>query len=238
MSRTGEAIILAGGIGSRLKSVSGDIPKPMMPVGGRPFLEYLLAMLDAAGIARVTLSVGYRHEVIRSHFGTKFNKTALSYSIEDHPLGTGGALAQAIRSTKSEYLAILNGDSYFNVDIKGFFKYHIANGADISIAVKHLPDCGRFGAVTMRDGRITAFNEKSVSGSGYINGGMYIVNRRVFDAELPADPFSFEADFLSKMTGSLSILPFISEGYFIDIGTPEDYRRGEIELPALLDTTT
>jgi NDP-sugar pyrophosphorylase family protein len=84
MSREGEAIILAGGIGTRLKSVSGDIPKPMMPVGGRPFLEYLLKMLDVAGIVRVILSVCYRHKVICSHFGSKYNGMAISYSVEDH----------------------------------------------------------------------------------------------------------------------------------------------------------
>ena len=125
-----EAIILAGGRGTRLRSISGDLPKPMMPVGEKPFLEYLLHRLNNAGIKRVILSVGYKHEIISAYFGCEFRGMHLTYSIEECPLGTGGAVAKAFHYTDDDTVAVFNGDSYFDVDLAGIFSY-VDNGENV-----------------------------------------------------------------------------------------------------------
>ncbi len=228
--RLNEAIILAGGRGTRLRGISGDLPKPMMPVCGKPFLAYLLNFLKNAGTKRVILSVGYKHEIISTYFGAEFRGIPITYSIEDSPLGTGGALAKAFDCTEDNDVAVLNGDSFFEVDIAGLFSYHAKNQADITLAVKYLNDCGRFGSVSIADGKIRAFREKGVADGGYINGGMYIVNRRI-SAFMPSEQaFSLESDLIEKAVASLEILPFISDGYFVDIGIPDDYRKAQQEL--------
>lgn len=228
-----EAIILSGGKGTRLKSVSGNIPKPMMPLCGKPFVEYLLAMLLEAGISRTIFALGYMPEVFREYFGSAFKGMSLDYSIEETPLDTGGALKQALECATSNNLLALNGDSYINVDITSIFSYHIRSASDITIALKHLPDCSRYGKVTFSNGRIDSFREKGIAGNGYINAGLYIVNRRI-TAVMPSEQaFSFETDILEKSITDLVIAPYISDGFFIDIGTPEDYRRAKSELPGL-----
>jgi D-glycero-alpha-D-manno-heptose 1-phosphate guanylyltransferase len=231
--RPGEAIILAGGQGTRLRSISGDLPKPMVPVCSRPFLEYLLRMLLAAGIRRTILAVGYRHDVISTHFGPEYHGMSLIYCVEEAPLGTGGAVADAFKFTRDEDVVLMNGDSYFMVDIGRLFAYHVEMRGDITMALKRLEDCARYGTVTMDGSRIHAFREKGTTGAGHINGGVYVVNRRIVE-KLPMErPCSLETDFLAMHSGDLMFVPFICEGYFMDIGTPEDYRKAQTEFPAV-----
>ena len=225
-----EAIILAGGMGTRLREVSRDIPKAMMPVCGIPFLAYLLQQLLDAGVQRAILSLGYRHDLITSFFGNRYQGMQLIYSIEENPLGTGGAVKHALASAKSETLLVLNGDSYFHIDIASFFAYHIMSAGHITIALKQLPDCSRYGKVSFNNNRIISFKEKGASGDGYINGGLYIINRQIF-SEFPMEQaFSLEKDLLERKLSDLVIVPYISNGYFIDIGTPDDYRKAQSDF--------
>lgn len=228
-----EAIILVGGKGTRLQSVSGDLPKPMMPVCGRPFLAYLLQKLITAGIQRTILSAGYRHEVISSYFGNSFEGMSLTYCVEETPLGTGGALAEALCLTSEQNLLVLNGDSYVDVDIAAVFKHHAEHLADITIVLKQLDDCSRFGTVTVRNNRIVSFREKGVSGSGQINSGIYVVNRRIVEVLPGGLVFSFETDVLEKLVTTKMVLPYFSDAFFIDIGTPDDYKRAELEFTGM-----
>lgn len=225
-----EAIILAGGMGTRLREVSGDIPKPMMPVCGIPFLAHLLQQLLDAGVRRVVLSLGYRHGLITTFFGNSYKGLQLIYCIEYSPLGTGGALKHALASTKSENLLVLNGDSYFHVDIASFFAYHNKFAGHITIALKHLSDCLRYGKVSFENNRISSFKEKGSSGEGHINGGLYIINRHLLDEFPRKRAFSFEKDLLEQNLTDLVIVPYISDGYFIDIGTPDDYRKAQTDF--------
>lgn len=232
-----EAVILAGGLGTRLRSLKSDLPKPMMPVCGRPFIGYLLQILAAAGIERTVLALGYRAEAFRSHFGPEFSGMALIYSVEETPLGTGGGLARAVSATAEENLVVLNGDSYFHVDIANIFAYHVKSYSDITIALKQLDDCSRFGTVSVSDGRIERFREKGFTGSGRINGGVYVVNRRIFARIGAGEAFSFERDVLEKRVGELVMLPYACDGFFIDIGTPDDFRRAQREFCRLMGAT-
>jgi D-glycero-alpha-D-manno-heptose 1-phosphate guanylyltransferase len=234
-NRPKEAIILAGGMGTRLQSVSGGLPKPMMPVCGKPFIEYLFRMMHDAGIKRTILSLGYKPEIFQEYLGTCFNGMSLTYCIEETPLGTGGALGRAIAYTEENNLVVLNGDSYINVDIADIFSYHVTEHGDITIALKYLDDCSRYGSVSTAGSRIIEFREKGFSGSGYINSGVYIVNRRIAE-DIPIDSASsLETDFLAKRVGDYKMLSVISNRFFIDIGTPDDYLRAQREFIDLMD---
>lgn len=232
-----EAIILAGGKGERLKSISGNTPKPMMPVCGKPFIYYLLHKLRDSGVTRAILSLGYSPEVFRAYLGIDFHGMSLDYCIENTPLGTGGAIGKALACSKHENLLIVNGDSYFNIDIPSLFAYHVKLDSDITIALKQIEDCSRYGSVTCNHNRIVGFREKGDSGKGYINGGIYIVNRRISGLIPENRFFSFERELLVKQIGKLMIHPYISTGYFIDIGIPEDYQRAQSELPGQVGAT-
>jgi D-glycero-alpha-D-manno-heptose 1-phosphate guanylyltransferase len=226
-----EAIILAGGFGTRLKSVIADIPKPMAPVRGKPFLDYLLRHCVRQGVSRIILSVGYRYEAIKAHFGARFLETPLLYSVEDAPLGTGGAVAKALRLVDEGACFVVNGDSFFNVDLAALYKFHRSNNADFSIALKKLTNFERYGVVRRNGGRIVAFEEKKFVQEGEINGGVYVLEKELFTPYGLPDKFSLEKDFLEKQAGRCKIYGFESEGYFIDIGIPEDYERAQKELP-------
>lgn len=225
-----EAIILAGGKGTRLQEISSGLPKPMMPVCGRPFLDFLLLKLYKYGIKKVILSVGYKNETISSHFGSEFNGMSLIYSIEETPLGTGGAIAKSLFDTENDDVIILNGDSYFDVDISTMYSCHVKKNADITMAVKYQHDSNRFGSVSITDGRVNSFREKGAANAGFINGGIYMVNRRISAYFPPVQTFSFESDLLENHVNVLDIHPFASDGYFIDIGIPDDYFRAQREL--------
>lgn len=225
-----EAIVLAGGFGTRLRSVVADIPKPMAPIAGRPFLACLFDFLHDQGATRLVLCTGYRHEVVEGFFGAGYRGMAIAYSVEQEPLGTGGALKRALAMCASEHVAVLNGDTLFRVELQEMLELHIAGGRAITVALKPMRDFDRYGVVEVAEGRITAFREKSSCAAGHINGGVYIVNAGLFAGRELPERFSFETDFLEREVARLNIGAFISDGYFIDIGIPEDYARAQGEL--------
>ena len=229
-----EAVILAGGFGTRLSHVVSDVPKPMAPVYGRPFLCYLLDRLADAGIQRVVLATGYMHEVIETYFGTGYQGLEIIYSNEDQPLFTGGAIRQAAEKIQSEDFVVLNGDTLFDIDFQQLYDFHTSHNAHLSIALRRVEDTGRYGAVTCENDRIVAFHEKTESqGAGDINGGIYAINRAwLLNQDLPTK-FSFEKELMQPLAGDPHFYGLSFNDYFIDIGVPEDYFRAQQEFKTL-----
>jgi len=221
-----EAIILAGGKGTRLSRVVNDVPKPMAPINGKPFLEYILNDLNKKGFDSVILAVGYKNEVIINYFGNRYKNIKILYSIENIPLGTGGCVKKALLKCKEKSVYIINGDTFFNID---FSKMKSNN--KVMIACKYMRDFSRYGKVEISGNRIVEFKEKLHHQSGYINGGIYLVKRDIFEGLSFDNFFSMEKDFFEKNNDyNIEIDVFISDGYFIDIGIPEDYDRAKKEL--------
>ncbi len=229
-----DIIILAGGLGTRLKDEIPDLPKPMAPVNGRPFLEYLLNYIDSFGFRKVILSTGYLGNVIMDHFRERYKGLQLEYSVEDKPLGTGGAIKLAVEKVKTHYFIVMNGDTFFNINLQRFFQINIENLAKMSIALREVDNASRYGQIDMNNqGIITGFHEKSDNDKpGLINGGTYILNTKYFRKfDLPA-VFSFEKDWLQKYAFTEEFRGQIFNDYFLDIGIPEDYKKAQDELKA------
>jgi D-glycero-alpha-D-manno-heptose 1-phosphate guanylyltransferase len=225
-----EAIVLAGGLGTRLASRLNGIPKPMAPIAGRPFLEILLGQLSRSGCTRALLSVGHLREKIQEHFGNSFRGLHIDYVIEESPLGTGGAIRKALDAAAEENVLVLNGDTFLDVDYSAMMRFHLAQSSPITIAVTHQADLARYGGVEIENGRIAGFKEKGRSGPGWINGGVYVL-RRVLDwPPALAEKFSFEIDFLAPEIARLAPAAYQVSGFFLDIGVPEDLDRAQTEL--------
>lgn len=223
-----EAIVLAGGLGTRLKAVVPDLPKPMAPIRGRPFLAYVLDCLAKNGVRRVVLSTGYRAEAVQAHFGQRYGGVDLAYSIEAHPLGTGGATRRALAQTAGEDVFVVNGDTLMPLDYAAMRDAHRAGGGAITVAVREVADTGRFGRVTLSaGGEIEAFAEKAGGGPGLINAGVYLLQRALFDGHALPEAFSLETDFLGPRVRELRAAAFLARGWFVDIGIPEEYARAQ-----------
>jgi len=226
-----EAIILAGGFGTRLQSVVKDVPKPMADINGKPFLHYLVCYLLNYGINKILFSVGYKHEIIRDYFSSRYKNIEIDYIVENEPLGTGGALKKAIESVSGDDFLILNGDTFFNIDLIKLSSLHLSKASILTLSLKPMSNFDRYGTVTIEGDRVTGFEEKSFRKFGYINGGVYAVNKEISKyLQRYNDKFSFEVDFLQKNIYNLKFTAFISDGYFIDIGVPEDYKKAQKEL--------
>ena len=227
-----EAVILAGGFGSRLKDVVADVPKPMAPVRNRPFLEYQLNHLIDSGISHIILSTGFKSEIIENYFGNKYMSLNISYSVEDTPLGTGGAILMASKQVAGESFFVLNGDTLFYADLKQMESFHSMNNADITIAARLVDDSSRYGNLIIdSSGRVSEFVEKKdAANKGLVNGGIYLISKKALDNFQTKNVFSFENDLLATGTSVLKIFALGSEGYFIDIGTPGDYLKAQNEL--------
>lgn len=227
-----ETIILAGGLGRRLRGIVNNVPKPMADINGKPFLAFLMDSLISRSASRILLSVGYKHEVIESYFGHRYKDIEIDYIFEKEPLGTGGAIKEALKHIKSNDAIVTNGDTFFDLDLTAMFGLHCRGKSLLTIALKKMEDCSRYGTVSVQDNRVVQFEEKAPDRSGFINGGVYIVNKTI--SNLLGDynvPFSFEKDFLEEKAWRINILPFVSAGFFIDIGIPEDYEKAKAELP-------
>jgi D-glycero-alpha-D-manno-heptose 1-phosphate guanylyltransferase len=220
-----EAIVLAGGLGTRLRGVVDDVPKPMAPVQGRPFLAFVLDQLVAAGFKTAIFALGYHHEAIRSYFGADYRGLALRYSVEREPLGTGGAIRLACEQADARNVFVLNGDTYFELDFRAMLDTHASARVELSMAICHVPDAARYGAVELDDGIVHGFLEKGRSGPGWINAGTYVLGPDLRARLRPPGAFSFEHDLLEPEVESIRPLAFRSSGLFIDIGVPEDYAR-------------
>jgi len=224
------AIVLVGGMGTRLQSIVSDVPKAMALIDNKPFLEYLLKFLSGYGVTCAILSVGYKGEIIEDYFGDSFLGMSLDYSKETTPLGTGGAIKLALEKCIDNTILALNGDSIFNIDIRRLFEFHLKNNADITLSLKEMFNVWRSGIIKLNDNRVIEMREKAKAEHAYINSGTYILKRDVFsDFSLP-ERFSFE-EFLTDNVGNLNIsgLPF--DANFIDIGIPEDYEKAQTLIP-------
>jgi D-glycero-alpha-D-manno-heptose 1-phosphate guanylyltransferase len=225
-----EAIILAGGLGTRLAARLNGIPKPMAAVCGRPFLEILLRQLHRAGCTRVVLAVGHLHQAIQGHFGASFHGLRVDYAVEQLPLGTGGAIRNALAMAEDESVLMLNGDTFLDADYAAMLRFHAARSGPITIAVVRQAEAARYGGVRLQGERIVAFEEKGRTGEGWINAGSYVLDKRLeWPAPLP-ERFSFELDFLMPEIARLSPAAYRVDGLFLDIGVPQDLDRAQTEL--------
>ena len=229
-----EVIILAGGLGTRLRSVVSEVPKCMAPVAGKPFLWYLLKYLTRYNVSKVILSVGYLRDVVVDWIDKEGGQFPFSfdYAIETQPLGTGGGIRLALNKAKSNDVVVLNGDTFFDVDLKKLLNAHRLFPSAVTLALKPMQDFDRYGRVLINDvdKRISAFVEKQKCNEGLINGGVYVINKLepIFDG-LPKQ-FSFEKAVLEPQCKLGKLFGVVQDGYFIDIGIPEDYQRAENEL--------
>ncbi|MFI5195523.1 MAG: nucleotidyltransferase family protein [Chitinophagales bacterium] len=226
-----EAIILAGGLGTRLQGVIGNYPKCMAPVNGKPFLSYVFEYLDNQKCTRVILSLGYKYNVIIDWLETQDLSFELDYLIEYEPLGTGGGIQAAMEEAAADDVAVLNGDTMFMVDLQAQLKFHIDKNAATTLALKKMHQFDRYGIVnTDAGGVITSFEEKQYREEGLINGGIYMINKAAFMEKKLPERFSFEKDYLEPFAKEKKFYGFESDSYFIDIGIPEDYNRSQAEL--------
>jgi D-glycero-alpha-D-manno-heptose 1-phosphate guanylyltransferase len=227
--RFATALVLAGGLGTRLSSVVADRPKVLAPVAGRPFLSYLLDQLRAAGIRRAVLCTGHLGDQIEAAFGSSYRDVALEYSREPDPAGTGGALARAAALvSESSPVLILNGDSYCDVDLEELWHWHHSRFAHATLVAVAVPDASRFGRLELdAHGRIVGFHEKSAQPSaGLVNGGIYLVRTEALAGIADGRPVSLEREVFPAWTKS-GLYGFPTSGRFIDIGTPESFRDAE-----------
>ena len=230
-----EAIVLAGGIGTRLRAAVPDLPKCMAPVGGRPFIAWLTDHFRQAGIRRFIFALGYRHDAFDEFFRNSFPDGGYVISLEQEPLGTGGAIRQACSLGEQETVLILNGDTFFRIDLEGLSAFHRGKDADCSLCLKPMKDFDRFGVVELdKDNRVKNFREKRHYREGLINGGVYALNRERFLQEDLPPVFSFEKDYLERVTDKRRVYGIEQDHYFIDIGIPEDYRRIQNEINHLI----
>jgi D-glycero-alpha-D-manno-heptose 1-phosphate guanylyltransferase len=222
-----EAVILAGGFGTRLRQVVSDVPKPMASVGGRPFLEILLQNLVYQRFEHVVLSLGFMAEKVSSYFGSNFEGLRIDYTVEDIPLGTGGALRLAMTRCESDHVHVLNGDTFVDLDFVELERRWIELQALVMVA-RLVDDTFRFGRLEVRGDRAVGFLEKGVGGPGLINAGCYVVPSDALNSFPIQRPFSLETDFLVPLAARSGIDVFVSSGRFIDIGVPEDYARAHV----------
>lgn len=230
---THSAIILAGGFGSRLQPVVSDLPKSLAPVNGRPFLDFQLNYLKSFGVKKVFLSVGFLANKIKEYYGNNFKGIEIVYVTEKRPLGTGGAIRYALEQVRDKEVFALNGDSFFNLNLKEFISFHQKNNSKISLGLCRTANTARFGTIGLNSKkRIISFKEKSGKEiSGLINGGIYILNKDIYLQNTPANlSFSIEKDFFEKQINHLTLLGYESNAYFLDIGIPEDYERAQHEF--------
>jgi D-glycero-alpha-D-manno-heptose 1-phosphate guanylyltransferase len=206
----------------------------MAPVAGRPFLEILLSQLRRSGCSRVLLSVGHQHTVIQNHFGASFHGMPIDYVIESVPLGTGGAIRLALAQAREESVLVLNGDTFLDADYAAMLRFHATEGAAVTLAVVHRDDVSRYGSVNLEGQRVVGFEEKGRSGPGWISAGTYAVARNLAWPSALPEKFSIERDLFVPEVAQLRPAAYKVDGFFLDIGIPEDYDRAQTELAQFL----
>ena len=222
------ALILAGGLGTRLSSVVSDRPKVLASVNGRPFLSYLLEQLIAADFRDVILCTGYKAEMIKKAFGNCYKNLTIRYSRESEPLGTGGALRYALPMIEEETVLAMNGDSYIDEDMSAYIEWYFKNKVETALLLTKVADASRYGSVEVNiKGCIICFDEKKENaGSGYINAGVYIFKKHLLESIPSASPFSLEREFFPSLIGK-GLFGYLCESELLDIGTPKSYGRAE-----------
>ena len=225
--RTEEAIVLVGGLGTRLRAVVSDVPKPLAPVAGRPFLAWVLDQLAEGGIRRVLLATGHMAATVEAAVGRQWSGMEIAYSIEDAPLGTGGAVRLAAARLRGDAAHVLNGDTFLRYSPAALEQATRVADAIAGVALAEVGDVSRYGAVEIAGGKVSAFREKGGQGRGLINAGSYFLTAAALDA-LPAEAaFSLEASFLHPQAAMGGLAAFTATSGFIDIGVPEDYARAQ-----------
>lgn len=223
-----EVVILAGGFGHRLSTVVSNVPKPMAPVKNRPFLEFILKWLALYNVEKIVLSVGYKSESIISFFGNEFDKIPLLYAIEKEPLGTGGGILNSINAISDENFLIVNGDTYFPIDLNVFREGHLTMGGEVTVALRKMTDFERYGSVDIDEkNNIIHFDEKKFKKEGLINCGIYMVKKSFINGLNLPFRCSFEKDVLEKYHKGNEIKGIEFPDCFLDIGVPEDYSKAD-----------
>jgi D-glycero-alpha-D-manno-heptose 1-phosphate guanylyltransferase len=226
-----QAIILAGGLGTRLREAVPDLPKCMAPVAERPFLYYVINNLRRQGITSFIFSLGYKHEIIEQYLKDEFSTLNYQCVIETEPLGTGGAIQLSCQHATEQQVLVTNGDTLFKVDIAQLAAFHAAKDAGCTLALKPMKDFDRYGMVEIdTNGEVKSFHEKQFYSSGLINGGVYLLNTERFLARSFPPKFSFEKDYLEKEIGQKELAGQPQDTYFIDIGIPQDYQKAQADL--------
>ena len=222
-----DAIVLAGGLGKRLKNITSNIPKPMALVNKKPFLDYIFKYLQINGVEKVILSVHYKSDIIKMHYGYNYDELIIMYSEDKALLGTGGAIKEALLKSTKNNVFVINGDTYFNVDLKYLLKEHIKMHNDITISLKPMKNFKRYGYVkTDLDGSITSFEEKKFQKYGKIDGGIYLLKKNIFHNYKGSEYFPFN-DYIKNNLEHMKIGTVSFDELFIDIGTPEDYNKAQ-----------
>lgn len=223
-----EAIILAGGLGTRLRDAIGEFPKPLAPVNNKPFLHYLFAYLCTQEIESVVLSVGYKSEMIEADFGSQYLGIKIKYAKEKERLGTGGGIKLALEKINGDNCFVINGDTYFDIDLRQLEKNH---STECTLAAKAMINFDRYGTIDIDSkGVVTAFNEKQAKTEGIINGGTYCLSKSILANFPNAAAFSFEQDYLEVNTSNEKVRAIVFQDYFMDIGIPEDYKQFEQDV--------
>lgn len=228
-----EAIILAGGKGTRLSKVVSGVPKPMAIVAGRPFLCHLLDVLKKNHFTRIIIADGYLRNQIETYFGNSYLGMEIRYSSESTPLGTGGAVRRAIELCKTPWVYVFNGDTYFDanfeeVDVK---LLNVPLLVEVVLCATQVENSDRYGTIcySEKDGTVLSFSEKEKSGEGVISAGVYVLNKQSF-MKFPIRNFSIEKEYFEKIAGSGKMVASILQGTFIDIGTPKDFDYAQVLL--------
>ncbi len=225
------AIMLAGGEGTRLRPITYEIPKPLIPVHGKPVSEHIIWELARNGVRGIVMAIGYKADMIEKHFGDgSALGVNIKYSVEDKPLGTGGAAAAALSAFKTDGpddIVITTADNLFEIDLAGMYELHRRAGALATIAVRHVDDVTGYGVVELSDSEITSFIEKpdpKIARSRLINAGIYIIKSAAF-SRMPDAPFSMERDFFHKIAGTGALHAFSMHGRWLPIDTMERYEK-------------
>jgi D-glycero-alpha-D-manno-heptose 1-phosphate guanylyltransferase len=226
-----EAIILAGGLGTRLRDAVPDLPKCMAPVAGKPFISYLIDYYKQQGIERFIFSLGYKHEVIEEFLQRSYRDLNYISSIEDEPLGTGGAILKSCKEALQKNIIVLNGDTFFRINTSLLSAFHEERNAECSLSLKPMTRSDRYGVVEISDQQqIISFKEKNYYERSLINGGVYALNKENFLKETLPPKFSFEKDYLESLYTKRKMYGFIQDEYFIDIGIPGDYQKANTDF--------
>lgn len=222
------AAILAGGLGTRLRSVVSDCPKVLAEIHGLPFLTYLLNQLSVSGVRTVVLCTGYLGEQIRDRFGDSYRALDLVYSREASPLGTAGALRLALRLFQSSSVLVMNGDSFCNINLNAFWDCHRGLQAEATLALARVTDSKRYGQVRLgADGAVLSFEEKSGRGDpGWVNAGIYLLARSAIQTIPEKGAISLEREIFPGRIGK-GLYGYRTQGRFLDIGTPEAYEEAK-----------
>ena len=232
-----QAIILAGGFGTRLQTVVKEVPKPLAPISDKPFLFWLVTYLKQQGITNFIFSLGYLHRQVGDFLKEEFPNLNYDCVVETEPLGTGGAIKYCLSKVKTDDVIVINGDTFFNLNVIDFFQFYKKSNSDCCIALTPMQDFDRYGSVILdNENNLLQFNEKKYCKDGLINTGILGLNKDTFltkTKDLPRN-FSYEKDFLEPNISQIKVTGYIAAGYFIDIGIPEDYYKADKELPLVV----